>query len=457
MRSPTWLPGDKAMKLLLSIPVFLILTGCASEAPVERLMQSSVHIDILGVDASGKQVVLNLRMGDRVMRRTMGGSGTGFIIGDGRYIVTNYHVCCDIESMARYYLTDDKYVETGVERIALLVGVSGSKETVPARTIWSSARKDLSVLELEKPIRGPAVALLPSKNVKVGQKAWIVGYPGQNTIDTDAQSDLVPKPYPGDIVAKVRMDNNPRRQLWRDIDMIQTNSITGPGASGSPVFDLCGRVFAIHARGQGGDKQGVKYEVASEELLPELDRLNVKYATAWSGCSDKNQVMVAGATVGGGGLALAAVLIATTRRGRDMVRRVTSRRRDLALPLPPPPPMPRPPGAAILKPVLKGVAGYYAGNALEMGPEAFAIGRDSKAANLVFPPNTDSVSRRHCTIRYDGGKKKFLLEDCGSTNGTFLKSGEKIEPGRTHELSTGDQFYLGNVENMFEVRLEIQS
>jgi pSer/pThr/pTyr-binding forkhead associated (FHA) protein len=74
--------------------------------------------------------------------------------------------------------------------------------------------------------------------------------------------------------------------------------------------------------------------------------------------------------------------------------------------------------------------------------------------NLVFPAESASVSKRHCTVRWDAPRGVFVLEDLGSTNGTFLASGERLTPHVPRDLRPGERFYIGDLRNQFEVALE---
>jgi hypothetical protein len=103
-------------------------------------------------------------------------------------------------------------------------------------------------------------------------------------------------------------------------------------------------------------------------------------------------------------------------------------------------------------PVLRGVAGVYAGSTLELDGEPLTLGRDARAANLVLPQDAGAVSQRHCTVSWDGAR--FLVEDCWSTNGTFLFNGEKLTPGSARPLVAGERFYIGDRQNVFEVNFE---
>src|SRR5262249_26669181 len=109
---------------------------------------------------------------------------------------------------------------------------------------------------------------------------------------------------------------------------------------------------------------------------------------------------------------------------------------------------------AATKPALKGVAGQYAGSEVPIDATTTVLGRDPQAANLVFTSEADSVSKRHCSIRWDAARGAFVLEDLGSTNGTFLASGERLNPGQPRDLRPGMRFYLGDLRNQFEVALE---
>jgi hypothetical protein len=51
------------------------------------------------------------------------------------------------------------------------------------------------------------------------------------------------------------------------------------------------------------------------------------------------------------------------------------------------------------------------------------------------------VSRRHARIIFENGG--YLIEDLGSTNGTFVNRGRRLLPGTPHRLSDGDEIIVG--------------
>jgi hypothetical protein len=66
----------------------------------------------------------------------------------------------------------------------------------------------------------------------------------------------------------------------------------------------------------------------------------------------------------------------------------------------------------------------------------------------VYDPEA-KVSRRHARIIYDGGR--FMIEDLGSTNGTFVNRGRRLIPGNPHILSDNDEVIVGKTFLRFHI------
>lgn len=78
------------------------------------------------------------------------------------------------------------------------------------------------------------------------------------------------------------------------------------------------------------------------------------------------------------------------------------------------------------------------------------IGRDPQAA-IMYPKGVKGISGKHCEIKVKGGKP--VLIDRGSTYGTFLADGKKLEPNVPYEIKNGMVFYLASKENKFEIKM----
>ena len=59
------------------------------------------------------------------------------------------------------------------------------------------------------------------------------------------------------------------------------------------------------------------------------------------------------------------------------------------------------------------------------------------------------VSRRHARITFSDGK--YLLEDLGSTNGTFINRGKRLAAGTRQQLNDGDEIIVGKTFLRFQV------
>lgn len=99
-------------------------------------------------------------------------------------------------------------------------------------------------------------------------------------------------------------------------------------------------------------------------------------------------------------------------------------------------------------PRLYGVSGYFSGNSIAIH-DRITIGRDQKRCNLVFPGKTPGVSALHCELRYVAGQLELI--DLGSTYGTFIGDGTRLEGNRPYLLNAGETFYLGSPDNKFMI------
>ena len=81
------------------------------------------------------------------------------------------------------------------------------------------------------------------------------------------------------------------------------------------------------------------------------------------------------------------------------------------------------------------LAGVSAGEMFKLGSEKTVVGRGPKVAVRL---NDEGVSREHCQLIRDG--EKVVLEDLGSTNGTFC-NGIRVD---RRELTDGDKIMVGS-------------
>lgn len=104
------------------------------------------------------------------------------------------------------------------------------------------------------------------------------------------------------------------------------------------------------------------------------------------------------------------------------------------------------------EPRLCGIEGEHAGTCYRILNRRLTFGRDPTHCSILFPYEAGEISRIHCTVRFIEESRLFILEDNGSSNGTFLSNGERLQPGVRYELQAGARFSLSGKDHMFELR-----
>lgn len=103
-------------------------------------------------------------------------------------------------------------------------------------------------------------------------------------------------------------------------------------------------------------------------------------------------------------------------------------------------------------PRLCGLGGDFSGLMFRVTGSGLMIGRDPAYCQIVFPIEAGEVSRRHCTLQYEAESGLFYLEDHGSSNGTFLADGSRMQPGKRYPLRSGERFAISGDIHWFAVR-----
>lgn len=170
---------------------------------VNEVSPATVSLSIVGVE-DGKEKKI--------------GSGTGFIITEDGYIVTNQHVVVLEESPV-----PDYYVA---------VILPGETKPVKVTVVGSDKQTDIAVLKVDTDRILPCVTLGDSDTLQAGELAIVIG---------NAMGSL-------DDTVTVGVISAPSREINRDgyrVDIIQTDAAINPGNSGGPVINSFGEVVGI--------------------------------------------------------------------------------------------------------------------------------------------------------------------------------------------------------------------
>ena len=171
------------------------------------------------------------------------GLGTGIIVSENGYIVTNEHV-----SGERYntcYVT----LENG--------------KTYNANVLWSDSSIDLSIIKINMKSL-PYATLGDSNNIKVGQNVYAIGNPigfqFQRTVTSGIVSAL-------NRTIKLEEDG---KEIYMS-DLIQTDAKINPGNSGGPLINKTGQVIGINSV-KVNSADGIGFAVPINIIKPIIDK-----------------------------------------------------------------------------------------------------------------------------------------------------------------------------------------
>ena len=416
------------------------IVAAAAESDIETMKNSSVRVLIT--------------QGGRLL-----GKGSGFVIDDGKHIVTNYHVVEAVEKQGAQ----------------AWVALGRGRDLLRALEIRATSQaNDIAVLSVDQKLAKPSVKLVRRDDIKAAEAVIAVGFPGTSDRVDEDWLNAPATPTPGQVVQKLRLAGGAH--------MVQITADINPGNSGGPVFNSRGYVIAMSTL--KGKSSSLNYAVDADEILEVVKRTNAVAelapgAGAGSGSKEtpmqqsppvdtkpvappppppepfyQNPMVIGGAVV---------VLILLGIMGFMMSRKKSSPPPHMQMPMQPQmPPQQIPQGpaaapkptvaAAVRHSTVTGVSGFFAGKTIEMpSGRPMIIGRDPQQAQLVFPSDMNEISRVHCIVTFDSASQTFTVED-RSTNGTFFVNGQKIN-GQAR-LRSGERFYLSEPTHLFELRAD---
>lgn len=162
--------------------------------------------------------------------------GTGFVVGNGRLVVTNFHVLPQKLDAAKR------------EQLAVFSGRGRRARFHPASVVAQDPQHDLSILRIDDTL--PALALSDRDLVREGSEVAFTGFPIGMALGlypvthrgiVSAISPMAP-PQVGSHVLSAKMI----RAMRDPYDVLQLDATAYPGNSGSPVYGQAdGRVVGV--------------------------------------------------------------------------------------------------------------------------------------------------------------------------------------------------------------------
>jgi serine protease Do len=171
--------------------------------------------------------------------RKVNGMGTGIIVDERGYIVTNQHVIAEVNSL----------------RVTLCDG-----STYPAETISYDVRHDLAVIKIEANRALPVIPTGTSSDLRLGESVLAIGnaFGYEHTVTAGIISSLS---------RDVEVNEH---QSYKNL--LQTDASINPGNSGGPLLNLDGEVVGINVAIRAG-AQRIGFAIPIDDARRYIARL----------------------------------------------------------------------------------------------------------------------------------------------------------------------------------------
>ena len=171
---------------------------------------------------------------------TQEAAGSGWIISDDGYIVTNNHVVADAQS---------------------ITAVLDDGQVYDAEIVGTDPLTDLAVIKIEAE-NLPAAKVGDSSNMRIGD--WVVAIGNSLGLGIRATQGIVSR-------TDVSLQVDTSQVLY---GLIETDAAINPGNSGGPLVNLAGQVIGINSVKQVQvEVEGVGYAISTEEAVPIIEQL----------------------------------------------------------------------------------------------------------------------------------------------------------------------------------------
>ncbi|MBC3874293.1 DegQ family serine endoprotease [Undibacterium flavidum] len=164
------------------------------------------------------------------------GVGSGFIVSQDGYVLTNAHV---VEDASEVYvkLTD--------------------KREFKAKVVGSDRRTDVAVLKIDGS-KLPKIAIGDSDKIKAGE--WVIAIGSPFNLDNTVTSGII---------------SSKARDTGDYLPLIQTDVAVNPGNSGGPLINMRGEVIGINSQiySRSGGYMGISFAIPIDEAMRVVEQL----------------------------------------------------------------------------------------------------------------------------------------------------------------------------------------
>ncbi|MCY1647791.1 trypsin-like peptidase domain-containing protein [Caulobacter sp. SL161] len=202
--------------------------------------------------------------------------GTGFVVAPN-IVVTNAHVV-EVDEGRR------------TSPYLVIVNGDGAPKKLEATVLLSNNRVDMAILRVPG-LQGTPVPIA-TREPSIGADLWVYGFPAEAD---GATGSIVSRVLRGDdrpleaslsrgVVSRIVTGRTVQGGELGETRLVQYNAVSSGGGSGSPVFDACHRIIAIHAQGTSSDASEFNNGVSTTVLTGMLRSVGVTPAVSSAAC-----------------------------------------------------------------------------------------------------------------------------------------------------------------------------
>jgi len=179
------------------------------------------------------------------MKKAVAGSGSGVILSEDGYILTNNHVISSADSSSFYQVSDAKSIK---------VKIYGDDTEYDAKIIGADSQTDLAVLKIDKTGLTPA-ELGNSSSVQIGEFVLAIGNPYE--LDYSVTAGIISA-----LNREMTVENT-------TYNVIQADCAINSGNSGGALVNSKGEVIGITTLKLAGDGiEGVSFAIPVNDTVP---------------------------------------------------------------------------------------------------------------------------------------------------------------------------------------------
>lgn len=387
--------------------------------------------------------------------------GSGFFVGkeneNPQYIVTNMHVIDSYVESEEGGVYVDFYTYDSEGYPLYIVAESSELRVYYSENDYDIAyvdchgdveKLDLAVLRLREPTdKRRTLKLSAVSDAMIGDTVYTIGYPGNadNDFSSASKYGVEDSTVHKGSVSRIVMNEG------KGVERISTDAAIQHGNSGGPMITEDNYVIGVNTNVESNSPYAEQievdyYAISANDVMRFLDKNNIYYETRSSAGGAFGTILIIGLVALAVVVVVVVIVVVASKGKKAAPVAVAAGAQNVAVATPVP--------ASTAKAVIRSMSAQHNGAAFPVGKAPVTIGRNRASCVIIYQEGTQGVSGVHCSVSFDSATGSFTLTDLGSTYGTYLINGQKLNANAPVVLRSGDSFYVGDKSNVCRVEVE---